>query len=56
MCHGDGVKDVAFSVNNLELVVETARANGATIVKEIWNESDDQGTVRLACVQAVGVL
>ena len=51
--HGDGVKDVAFSVNNLDLVVDKARANGAIIVKEIWSESDDQGIVRMACVQTV---
>jgi 4-hydroxyphenylpyruvate dioxygenase len=51
--HGDGVKDVAFSVNNLESVVEKARAQGATIVKEIWSESDEQGTVRMACIQTV---
>ncbi|CAF3459906.1 unnamed protein product [Rotaria socialis] len=54
MCHGDGVKDVAFSVNNLDLVVEKARTNGATIVKEIWSENDDHGTVRMACVQTYG--
>jgi 4-hydroxyphenylpyruvate dioxygenase len=51
--HGDGVKDVAFSVNDLQSVVEKARAHGATIVKEIWSESDDQGTVHMACVQTV---
>jgi 4-hydroxyphenylpyruvate dioxygenase len=53
--HGDGVKDVAFTVDNLELVVENARTNGAMIVKEIWSESDDHGTVRMACVQTVDV-
>jgi 4-hydroxyphenylpyruvate dioxygenase len=51
--HGDGVKDVAFSVHNLESVVEKARSQGAKIIKEIWSESDDQGTVRMACVQTV---
>jgi 4-hydroxyphenylpyruvate dioxygenase len=55
MRHGDGVKDVAFSVNNLELVVEKARAQGATIIKDIWSESDEQGTVRMASIQTVGV-
>ena len=53
--HGDGVKDVAFTVNNLESVIEKARAQGATIVKEIWSESDEYGTVRMACVQTVNV-
>lgn len=53
--HGDGVKDIAFTVNNLELVMEKARAQGATIVKEIWSENDEYGTVRMACVQTVYV-
>ena len=51
--HGDGVKDVAFSVNDLKSVMEKARAHGARIVKEIWSESDDQGTVHMAVVQTV---
>ena len=55
VCHGDGVKDVAFTVNDLHTVVENARANGARIVKEIWSESDEQGTVHMARVQTVGV-
>jgi 4-hydroxyphenylpyruvate dioxygenase len=52
--HGDHVKDVAFSVNDLDAIVEKARAAGATIVREIWEESDKDGTVRMATVQSYG--
>ncbi len=41
MCHGDRVRDVVFSVNNLETVMEKTRAHRVKIVKETWNESDD---------------
>lgn len=51
--HGDGVKDIAFTVNNIEQVVEQVRAKGGKIVKEVWTESDDQGSVKMACVQTV---
>ena len=51
--HGDGVKDIAFSVNNIEKVVEEARAKGGKIVKEIWTESDEHGSVKMACIQTV---
>lgn len=51
--HGDGVKDVAFTVNNLEHVIEQARAKGGKIVKEIWTETDDHGSVKMAVIQTV---
>ncbi|KRT85784.1 hypothetical protein AMK59_832, partial [Oryctes borbonicus] len=46
--HGDGVKDVAFSVENLERIVARAKEKGATIIRDIWEESDFNGTVRFA--------
>jgi len=52
--HGDGVKDVAFSVEDLDAIVKRAKERGAKIVKDIWEESDDNGTVRLAQVQTYG--
>lgn len=54
--HGDGVKDVSFAVENLDFIVKTARQRGATIVRDIWEESDEFGTVRLATLQTVGKL
>jgi len=52
--HGDGVKDVAFTVEDLDGIVQKAREKGAKIVKEIWSESDEGGTVRFATVQTYG--
>lgn len=51
--HGDHVKDVAFSVQDLDYLVKTARENGAKIVKEIWEEEDENGKVRMAVLQTV---
>ncbi|KAH9515138.1 hypothetical protein Btru_019312 [Bulinus truncatus] len=52
--HGDGVKDVAFEVEDLDAIVKKAKARGAKVVKDIWEESDDHGTVRMASVQTYG--
>ncbi|CAF0744711.1 unnamed protein product [Didymodactylos carnosus] len=52
--HGDGVKDIAFSVNDIENVVKQAREKGAKIVKDVWNETDENGTVKMACIQTYG--
>ena len=54
--HGDGVKDVAFTVNNLEHVIEQARANGGQIVKDIWTDTDEHGSVKMAVIQTVIIL
>lgn len=51
--HGDGVKDVAFSVEDLDAIVEAARERGAKIVRDIWQEEDEFGVVRFATVQTV---
>lgn len=52
--HGDGVKDIALSVDDLDAVFKQAVERGATVVKDIWTESDSQGTVRMATVQTLG--
>lgn len=52
--HGDGVKDVAFSVQDLEGIVKKAKERGAKIVKDIWEESDEHGIVRFATVATYG--
>lgn len=54
VCHGDGVKDIAFTVEDLDSIVERAKERGAKIVKDIWEESDEAGTVRFARVQTYG--
>jgi len=52
--HGDGVKDVAFTVEDLDGIVQKAKEKGAKIVRDIWSESDEGGTVRFATVQTYG--
>jgi len=52
--HGDGVKDVAFTVDNIEQVIEQVRAKGGEIVKDVWTETDTYGSVKMACIQTYG--
>merc|ERR1719147_204143 len=52
--HGDGVKDVAFSVTDLDAIVRIAKKRGAEIVKDIWEESDEGGVVRFAQLKTYG--
>lgn len=51
--HGDAVKDVAFAVDDLEGIVQKAKEMGGQIVRDIWEETDQDGTVRFAIVQTV---
>jgi len=52
--HGDGVKDVAFAVKDLDVIVKVAKQRGASIVRDIWEERDDKGVVRFAQVKTYG--
>ena len=52
--HGDGVKDVAFSVVDLEAIMAKAKARGVKVVKDIWTEEDKDGKVRFAKVKTYG--
>ncbi|KAF7669001.1 hypothetical protein LDENG_00262250 [Lucifuga dentata] len=52
--HGDGVKDVAFTVEDCDFLVQKAREQGAVIVKEPYTLEDKYGRVRLAVVQTYG--
>ncbi|KAM9329612.1 4-hydroxyphenylpyruvate dioxygenase [Gastrophryne carolinensis] len=52
--HGDGVKDVAFTVEDCDFLVQKARERGAVIVKEPWIEEDKYGRVKLAVIQTYG--
>lgn len=52
--HGDGVKDIAFSVQDLDSVVAAARNRGAVILRDIWEEEDEAGSVRYATIQTFG--
>ncbi|XP_076363802.1 4-hydroxyphenylpyruvate dioxygenase isoform X2 [Tachypleus tridentatus] len=54
VAHGDGVRDIAFTVEDLDAIVKRAKERGATVVKDIWEETDDCGTVRFAIIQTFG--
>ncbi|CAJ0580869.1 unnamed protein product, partial [Mesorhabditis spiculigera] len=52
--HGDGVKDVAFEVDDVEWVIRTAKKAGAKIVQDITEDKDEHGSVKYASVQTYG--
>src|SRR6201994_1169381 len=52
--HGDGVVDVALEVPDVDKCVAHARAAGAVIVTAPHDETDENGTVRSAAIQAYG--
>uniref|UniRef100_A0A672GMA8 4-hydroxyphenylpyruvate dioxygenase n=2 Tax=Salarias fasciatus TaxID=181472 RepID=A0A672GMA8_SALFA len=54
MKHGDGVKDIAFQVEDLDFLIKTAKERGAAIVREPWVEQDSHGKVKYAMLQTYG--
>jgi len=48
------VKDVAFEVEDLDFIVKVAKERGATVCKDIWEEEDSTGKVRMATIQTFG--
>jgi 4-hydroxyphenylpyruvate dioxygenase len=52
--HGDGVKDIALSVPDVDRAYAEATARGATGVREPWEATDEHGTVRLASIATYG--
>lgn len=54
MKHGDGVKDIAFSVVDCRAIYDRAIKRGAKGVKEPWEEKDAHGKVVMAVVQTYG--
>jgi len=52
--HGDGVKDVSFTVEDLDGIMIKCKERGVRIIKEVWEESDEGGKVRFATVQTYG--
>jgi 4-hydroxyphenylpyruvate dioxygenase len=51
--HGDGVRDMAFTVDNARNIYEKAIKRGAKSVREPWEEKDEHGTVVMATIQTV---
>ncbi|GGN64518.1 4-hydroxyphenylpyruvate dioxygenase [Actinoplanes lobatus] len=52
--HGDGIADIALTVPDVDKCVEHARAQGATVLEEPHDVSDEFGTVRIAAIAAYG--
>jgi 4-hydroxyphenylpyruvate dioxygenase len=52
--HGDGVKVIALSVPDADYAYRTAVERGATGVREPWDATDDDGTVRMATIATYG--
>jgi 4-hydroxyphenylpyruvate dioxygenase len=52
--HGDGVVDLALEVPDVDRCIAHARSQGATILVEPHDESDQNGTVRLAAIATYG--
>jgi len=54
MKHGDGVKDIAFEVEDCVKLYHKSIERGGTSVREPWEESDENGTVIFAQVKTYG--
>ncbi|MDT4981314.1 MAG: 4-hydroxyphenylpyruvate dioxygenase, partial [Pseudonocardiales bacterium] len=52
--HGDGVVDLALEVDDVDRCVAHARAQGATVLTEPHDVSDEHGTVRMAAIATYG--
>jgi 4-hydroxyphenylpyruvate dioxygenase len=52
--HGDGVVDLALEVPDVDRCVTHARAQGATVLEEPHDLTDEHGTVRVAAIAAYG--
>jgi 4-hydroxyphenylpyruvate dioxygenase len=52
--HGDGVRVLALSVPDAEHAYRYAVRHGARGVREPWEESDDNGTVRMSTIATYG--
>lgn len=52
--HGDGVKDVAFQVEDCDFLLQKAKERGAVVIKESWIEEDEGGKVKYGIAQTYG--
>ncbi|MDQ2838333.1 MAG: 4-hydroxyphenylpyruvate dioxygenase [Actinomycetota bacterium] len=52
--HGDGVIDIALEVPDVDRCIAHARTQGATILDEPHDVSDEFGTIRMAALAAYG--
>ncbi|GAB2573631.1 4-hydroxyphenylpyruvate dioxygenase [Kribbella endophytica] len=52
--HGDGVSDIALEVPDVDKCIKHAREQGATVLEEPNDVTDEHGTVRRAAIAAYG--
>jgi 4-hydroxyphenylpyruvate dioxygenase len=52
--HGDGIVDIALSVPDVDRCIAHAAAQGATVLEQPHDLSDEHGTVRIAAIAAYG--
>ena len=52
--HGDGVKDIALRVDDVEKAFSEAISRGGTVVKEPFEETDEHGTIKKAIIATYG--
>ena len=52
--HGDGVIDIALAVPDVDRCIEHARTQGARVLQEPTDTSDEHGTVRTATIATYG--
>lgn len=52
--HGDGIRDMAFTVEDVVKTVNFAKAKGAKIIKDLHKEEDENGYVLMATLQVYG--
>ncbi len=52
--HGDGVRDIAFKVDDVDAAFAAAVERGAEVAKEPYDERDEFGKVRRAAIKTYG--
>jgi 4-hydroxyphenylpyruvate dioxygenase len=52
--HGDGIVDIALSVPDVDRCIAHATAQGATVLEQPHDLTDEHGTVRIAAIAAYG--
>ncbi|MGH9673447.1 MAG: 4-hydroxyphenylpyruvate dioxygenase [Bryobacteraceae bacterium] len=52
--HGDGVRDIAFTVEDAAAAWRETTLRGAVSVRDPWEAADERGTVRMASIAAYG--
>lgn len=52
--HGDGIVDISLEVPDVDRCVDHARAQGAIVLVEPHDASDEHGTVRMAAIATYG--